>query len=80
VGRSLFALWGDGRGVVIAVGQNGTVVRSADGGLSFAEIASGTRVNLWAVGGGGGTDVGAVGDDGTIALISTAGGTLWSAG
>ncbi len=58
---TLAAVWGDGAGVVYAVGNGGTILRSGDGGATWAPEASGTALDLEAVWGASATDVWATG-------------------
>ena len=61
----------------VAVGEGGTLLRTTDGGLSWAPVASGTTLNLGAVAlAGNGTGM-AVGGD--LLLRTTDHGATWSA-
>ncbi len=59
----------------MAVGDNGTIVKSTDNGSSFDNATSSTSNNLYGVGFGNNAFV-AVGDNGTI-VRSTDNGTTW---
>jgi photosystem II stability/assembly factor-like uncharacterized protein len=61
---------------VVAVGTNGAVVRSTDGGATWNEVASGTMQNLSTIWGSDSLFV-AVGSAGTI-LVSRDGGRDWA--
>jgi photosystem II stability/assembly factor-like uncharacterized protein len=61
---------------VVAVGADGAMVRSTDGGASWNDVASGTMHNLSAIWGSDSLFV-AVGSAGTI-LVSRDGGTAWA--
>jgi photosystem II stability/assembly factor-like uncharacterized protein len=61
---------------VVAVGADGAMVRSTDGGATWKDVASGTLHNLSAVWGSDSLFV-AVGSAGTI-LVSRDGGTAWA--
>jgi hypothetical protein len=64
----LFDLWFDASGQVgIAVGLSGTVMRSEDGGSSWALVDAGVDADLYGVGGAGERVV-LVGERGTIAI------------
>lgn len=62
-----------GGSLVVAVGENGALVRSADGGKSWTTIVSGTTKHLRGVSIGGDKIVVIVGDEGTILRSSDAG-------
>jgi photosystem II stability/assembly factor-like uncharacterized protein len=69
----------DNRGRFVAVGANGTIIRSSDGGASWEPMASGSEEILQSV---AWDDAGlfvAVGGNGTI-LSSSDGGDTWQAG
>src|SRR5689334_11412968 len=66
--EALSAVWGSGRRL-FAVGSNGKVLRSIDGGERWADQASGTTdwlLGVWGPAAGRGEEVFAVGWDGTV--------------
>jgi len=74
----LFAVWTDGS-LVVAVGSEGKILRSADGGLSFTEVESGVDTDLLAVWHAGGV-VAVAGAGGTILTSNDAGETFTAVG
>lgn len=74
--RRLHGIWAANPEVVYAVGEQGTIVRSKDGGQSWVGVPSGTSQQLYAVWGRGPFDIYAVGRGGTI-LRSIDGGDTW---
>lgn len=64
-----------GNGTYVAVGENGTILTSNDGGDNWTNRASNTGKMLRSVAYGNGTYV-AVGDDGTI--LSSGDGASWT--
>jgi len=72
----VYVFFGSNNG--IAVGTNGTVIRTTDNGVLWLQGYSGVAVHLRAVAMGSSTVGWAVGDDGTI-LKTTDGGGSWTA-
>ena len=62
----LYALSGDGRGLLWAVGAAGAIFHSADGGRSWERQVSGTALNLFGVGPGVAVGTGPGGQGGII--------------
>jgi hypothetical protein len=63
---------------LVAVGSKGSIVRSTDGGATWATVTSGTQSDLWHVTVGPKETLIAVGDGGSI-VRSTDGGATWAA-
>jgi len=62
---NLHAVWGTD-GAIFAAGEKGTILRSDDGGKSFAPAATGLDVPLRGIWGGGANDVFVVGTGATL--------------
>ncbi|MFV8755023.1 WD40/YVTN/BNR-like repeat-containing protein [Nannocystaceae bacterium ST9] len=75
--RRLHGIWAAGPDALYAIGEKGLIVRSQNGGDTWAVAPSGTTQHLYGVGGRGPEDVYVVGRGGTI-LHSTDGGYSWS--
>src|SRR5262249_3056060 len=76
-GNTLAAVSAAGRGIIVAVGDSGTILRTADFGASWAVLSSGTPNALWGVSFVDADNGIAVGDLGTI-LRTTNGGITWT--
>ena len=63
-------------GVGYAVGANGIILRTADGGLSWDDKESPVNLNLFAVTAIGPNDAVAVGEQGTV-IVTADGGETW---
>jgi photosystem II stability/assembly factor-like uncharacterized protein len=74
-GETLYAIWGSGN-VFYAVGANGSIVKSSDGGQSWVSQISTTTEVLRGVFGIGTNQVVAAGDNGVI--VRTSDGSTWS--
>jgi photosystem II stability/assembly factor-like uncharacterized protein len=70
-------VWGSGKDVFV-VGDAGTILRTSDGGKTWARLASGTRADLHGVWGSSAKDLYVVGD-GNLVLHSSDGGKSWKA-
>lgn len=73
---AVHALWFHGR-VGVAVGPQGAILRSEDGGARWTPVESGTQRTLTALWGSGPDDLYAVGADGVI-LVSGDAGARWT--
>jgi len=62
--------------VVVAVGEGGAIMRSSDGGATFASVLSPTREDLYAVSLRGARGV-AVGSHGAV-IVTGDGGATWT--
>jgi photosystem II stability/assembly factor-like uncharacterized protein len=60
------AVWGSKADDVYAVGDGGTILHTANGGMSWEAQSSGTMTGLVGLWGGGSGDVFVVGQRGTI--------------
>jgi photosystem II stability/assembly factor-like uncharacterized protein len=76
-GNRLWGVWGSGVNDVYAVGENGTILHSADRGQSWQLLASGTAETLFGIWGSAANDVYVVGDHGLI-LHSADSGRTWT--
>ena len=72
----LTGVWSDGPGLVVVVGDEGTILRSRDRGETWQPASSGTDQDLHAIGACDARVIYAVGDHGTI-VHSRDGGTTW---
>lgn len=73
----LHDVWGSGPGRVYAVGDEGTILCTTDGGRTWTPRAAPTRAKLHAVWGTSPDDVYVGGDEGTV-LHTTDGGASWT--
>lgn len=65
-GNPLTAIWGTDKGNVYAIGLNGVIIHTKDGGANWVLLDSGTTVTLNGIWGSGPNDVYVVGDYGVI--------------
>jgi photosystem II stability/assembly factor-like uncharacterized protein len=76
-GHNLASVASPDSSTIVAVGMNGTIVRSTDGGDTWPRPASGTSQSLYRVSFADANTGGAVGNGGTI-LRTLDGGETWT--